>query len=432
MICFGESIRYTIGGQQGARVQDENFQKRLKTAIFLFIAISAFSGFHVSATDLILSNYFKEAYEVSAAQRGFIEIPREIPGIVSLLVISAFSFLRDIRTAVIAQVLGVIGLVVLGFFHPSYGIMLIFIFIYSLGMHMFLPLGDSIGLSLTTRETMGRLMGRFNSVRMAFGMVSGLVCFFGFRSGIFHFNVPVGIFLVCAACFLLCAVLLIIMHAKIGKEVESRTEVSKLIFRKEYTRYYVICGLYGARKQIMYAFSPWVLIELLGFKADMMSILGVIGAFIGIFFIPFIGRLIDRRGSRFTMLVEAACFIAVYIAYGFLSKWISDNTVVALTGAGMILVYILFIFDRMSSQFYMVRSIYFKSIAVREEDVTPSLSTGMAIDHVVAIIGAFFCGLVWDAWGPEYVFIIAAILTFANFIAAYGIKKDAIIDRNAG
>jgi len=406
-------------------MHDEAFQKKLKTAIILFILISAFAGFYQGVIDLILGNYFKEAYEVTATQRGLIEIPREIPGIVTMFVISAFSFLRDIRTAVIAQIFGIIGLTVLGLFHPSFGVMLIFVFLFSLGQHMFVPLGDSIGLSLATRENMGRLMGRFKSVSMALGMIAGLICFFGFRSGFFHFNVPVTIFLICAAAFLACIFLLLAMHAQIGKEVESRTEVSKMVFRKEYIRYYALSALFGARKQIMIVYSPWVLIELLGFKADMMSILGVIGSFIGIFFIPFVGRLIDLKGTRFTMIIEAGCFIGIYIAYGMLSRWINENTV-ALAGIGMVLVYILFITDRMSSQFYMVRSIYLKSIAVREEDVTPSLSAGMAIDHVVAITGALLCGMVWDVFGPEYVFVIAAVISAANMIVAAGIKKDNI------
>ena len=409
-------------------MHDEAFQNKLKTAIFIFILVSAFTGFIQNVTDTLMANYFKEAYDATASQRGFIEIPRELPGIVSVFIISALSFLRDFRMAVIAQFLGVIGMMVLGLFHPSYGVMLIFIFIFSLGAHMFIPLGDSIGLSLTTPDTMGRLLGKFNSMRMAFGVVAGLVGFFGFRSGVFSFSVPVEVYLICAISFAACAILLIMMRAKIGKDIESRTEVSKPVFRKEYIRYYIICGLYGGRKQIMLVFSPWVLIELLGFKADVMSMIGVVGAFIGIFFIPFIGRLIDKRGSRFTMMVEAGCFIAVYVAYGLLSKWVSDSTVV-LTGIGMILIYILIVFDKMSAQFYMVRSIYLKSIAVKEEDVTPSLSTGMAIDHVVAIVGAFLCGIVWDRFGPEFVFIIAAVLSIANLLVAYGIKKDAVIDR---
>jgi len=408
--------------------QEEDFQKRLKTAIFLFVLVSAFTGFYAGTTDVILSNYFKEAYDATAHQRGIIEVPRELPGIASLFVITALSFLRDIRTAVLAQGFGAIGLVVLGVFHPSFGVMLIFLFIFSLGQHMFMPLGDSIGLSLATRDNMGRLLGRFKSVSMAFAMVAGLVCFFGFRTGFFHFETPVLIFLICAGAFIACAILLLMMRAQVGKEIEGRTEASKFVMRKEYTRYYVISAIYGSRKQIMFVFSPWVLIELLGFKADSMSILGVIGAFIGIFFIPLIGRLVDRFGSRKVMLIEALCFVAIYIAYGVLCRWIGEQAVI-FTGVALLSVYALFILDRMTMQFYMVRAIYLKSIAVTEEDVTPTLSTGMAIDHVFSIILALLCGYVWDIFGPEYVFVIAAILTIANFFVIFGIKKDAVIDR---
>ena len=409
-------------------MNDDAYQDKLKTAIILFIFISAFTGFHQTATDTLMANYFKDVYDVTASQRGLIELPRELPGIVSFFVISALSFLRDFRMAIIAQFLGIVGMVVLGLVHPSFGIMMIFVFIFSLGLHMFLPLGDSIGLSLTTPNTMGRLLGRFNSMRMVSGVIAGLVGFFGFRFGLFSFDVPIAVFLLCAGTFSVCAILLMVMRSKIGMDIESRTKISKPVFRKEYIRYYVICGLFGGRKQIMIVFSPWVLIELLGFKADTMSLIGVIGAFIGIFFIPFVGKIIDKRGSRFTMIVEAGCFIVIYIAYGLLSKWVSENTVV-LTGIGMMLVYILLISDKMSAQFYMVRSIYMKSIAVKEEDVTPTLTTGMAIDHVVAIVGAMICGVIWDRFGPEYVFVIAAILSVANLVAAYGIKKDAVIDR---
>ena len=410
--------------------REEEFQKQIKTAIFIFVLISACTGFYQGVADLIIANYFKDAYDATAQQRGLIEIPRELPGIISLFIITGLSFLRDIRMAVIAQIFGVIGMVALGVFHPSFGVMIIFLFIFSLGQHMFMPLGDSIGLSLTTRDNMGRIMGRFKSVNMAFVMISGIICFFGFRYGFFDFNVPVSLFLICAGTFLACAVLLLIMRSQVGRELESRTEVSKMIFRKEYIRYYVISAIFGSRKQIMFAFSPWVLIELLGFKADSMAILGVIGAFIGIFFIPFVGRLIDRHGSRLAMMIEAGCFVAIYIAYGLLSKWVNEQTVI-ISGAVLFFVYLLFISDRMTAQFYMVRAIYMKSIAVREEDVTPSLSAGMAIDHVFAIICATLCGFIWDVWGPEYVFVFAAILSAANFIVAFGIKKDAVIDRAA-
>lgn len=405
------------------KISSGDRQHRERTAVILFVVASAFVGIALGFSDSILSNYFKDAYDVTAGQRGLIEFPRELPGILSIFVIAALSFLGDVRVAVVAQCLGAVGLVALGFFRPGFGVMLVFIFIYSLGQHMYIPLGDSIGLSLAKRENMGRVLGRFNSVRMAFLMIAGILTFFGFRYGLFDFETPVLVFLLSAICFLATGALLFALSRYTGTIKSEENARPRLVFRKEYLRYYVICALYGGRKQIMLVFSPWVLIDLLGFKADTMSILAVIGSFIGIFFIPAVGRLIDRLGAKSVMIFEALAFVIVYIAYGFLSKWVNENTVV-LTGLAMMAVYFLNIIDRMSAQFYMVRAIYMRSIALAPEDVTPSLSLGMAIDHVVAIVGSFLCGLVWQYWGPEYVFLIAGALSLLNLAAAAGIKRQ--------
>jgi predicted MFS family arabinose efflux permease len=388
----------------------------------IFLVATAFVGLANGFSDSILANYFKEAYGVNAAQRGFIELPRELPGVLSLLFLAWLSSLGNLRNAVLAQLLAAGGLIVLGFWRPSYAVMLIFLFIFSTGVHMFIPLGDSIGLSLAQRINMGRVMGRINSVRMAFLMLSGVLTFIGFRIGWFNFELPVWVFIVGAACFLAVGVLLLVQF-RVGKELsDGPVEQTKFVFRKQYTRYYLICAVFGGRKQIMYVYSPWVLIDLLDFKADTISILAVIGSLIGIFFMPIVGRWIDYFGIRRVMTAEALAFIAVYIAYGFLSRWVNNNVVV-LTGIGMMLVYLLNIVDRMSAQFSMVRSIYMRSIAIVPEDVTPSLTLGMAIDHVVAIIGSYLCGLVWFKWGPEFVFLIAGALSLANLIIAQGIKE---------
>ena len=392
-----------------------------ETALKIFLIATAFVGLAGGFSDSILANYFKEAYDVNAAQRGFIELPRELPGVLSLFFLAWLSSFGNIRNAVLAQLLSAVGLVVLGLWRPSYAIMLIFLFVFSTGIHMFIPLGDSIGLSLAQRMNMGRVMGRINSVRMAFLMISGILTFIGFRVGWFDFDLPVWVFVVGAGCFFIVGALLIAKLRVGGDLIDGPVERTKFVFRKEYLRYYLICAVFGGRKQIMFVYSPWVLIDLLDFKADTISILAVIGSLIGIFFMPVVGRWIDRFGIRRVMTAEALAFIAVYIAYGFLSRWVNNNAVV-LTGVGMMLVYLLNIVDRMSAQFSMVRSIYMRSIALVPEDVTPSLTLGMSIDHVVAIVGSYICGLIWFRWGPEFVFLIAGVLSLVNLIAAQGIK----------
>lgn len=390
-----------------------------QAGIRLFFVISALIGLSMGLSDSILANYFKDAYDVNAQQRGFIEFPRELPGVLSMFAIAALSFMGNVKSAIVAQALTVIGLLVLGLFRPDFSGMLVFLFIFSMGVHMYMPLGDGIGLSLAGSGTMGKTLGMFNSIRMAFLMLAGLLTFFGFRLGWFSFDTPVAVFLIAAVILIAAAVCLAILN-KSGCAEDSRAQKIKLVFRKEYIRYYVICALFGGRKQIMLVYSPWVLIDLLDFKTDTMSILAVTGSLVGIFFMPAVGKWIDRLGVRKVMMLEALIFIVIYTAYGFLSKWVSVNAV-TLTGIAMLLVYLLNVIDRMSAQFGMVRSIYMRSIALVPEDVTVSLSMGMGIDHVVSIAGSYICGIIWFQFGPEYVFLIAGALSLLNLLVVKGI-----------
>jgi predicted MFS family arabinose efflux permease len=281
-------------------------------------------------------------------------------------------------------------------------------------------LQDSIALQLTNGENAGRVLGRVNSVRMATLVLSGIITFAGFRYGWFSFDVPALVFIISAAAFVIAGILLAVLNHSVprpGREIVKQ----RWVFRKTYARFYFICAVFGGRKQIMIVFSPWVLIDLLGFKADTMSILMVIGAFIGVFFIPLVGRMCDRLGVRKVLMFESFLFFFVYVIYGFLSKWVSENTVV-LTGLGMMAIYLLFVVDRMAEQFYMTRAVYIRDIAVDPADITPTLTLGMAIDHVMAIGGSAVCGVIWESFGPEYVFMVAGALAVMNFVAAVGIK----------
>jgi len=127
----------------------------------LYLVIVALTAIGLGFSNDIISNYFKDAYQVTAFQRGIIELPRELPGILCILIISLLSFLNDIKIAILAQVFSIIGMVVLGLITPSYTVMLVFIFINSMGMHIFFPLQDSIGLALTPKGQIGKRMGQF-------------------------------------------------------------------------------------------------------------------------------------------------------------------------------------------------------------------------------------------------------------------------------
>ena len=397
-----------------------------KKSIWIFTAVIALTGLALGLSENTFANYFKDAYNADAFQRGLIELPRETPGVICVLIVSALAFIGDIRLSMAAQLLSVIGLTVMGLITPPFGIMLIFLFVFSLGQHMFMPLADSIGMSLAKDGSVGSALGRLNGFRTAFTMAAGILVFIGFKQGFFSFKTPVKlVFLIAAVIFAVIFLLLLHMRRLTGEP--SKQQKFKLIIRKEYGIFYLLAALFGARKQIMFVYGPWVLIELLEFGADTMALLSIAGAAVGIFFMPAVGRWIDKYGTANIMTVEAAAFILIYIVYGVLSAGLSDGWIAA-AGISIAVAFAVNMADRMTIQFGMVRAVYMRSIAVSPEEVTPTLSAGMSLDHILSILSALFCGWLWKHIGPQYVFVFAALLSAGNMLVARMIRKRITTD----
>lgn len=77
----------------------------MKKEIKIYFAIIALTAFGLGLTNNVISNYFKDAYQVTAYQRGFLELPRELPGLIGIFVIAGLSFLSDIRLKRLLKVL---------------------------------------------------------------------------------------------------------------------------------------------------------------------------------------------------------------------------------------------------------------------------------------------------------------------------------------
>ncbi len=88
------------------------------------------------------------------------------------------------------------------------------------------------------------------------------------------------------------------------------------------------------------------------------------------------------------------------------------------------MVFILFAINRMAMQFGMIRVVYLKQIAVEPEDITPTLSTGISMDHIVSITLAAAGGWAWKALGPQYVFYVAAVLSILNVVISMLVSKE--------
>lgn len=391
--------------------------------LLIFFAVIAVVSLGLGMSDVVYANYFKDAYQVSATQRGLIEFPRELPGILCVLVMALLSGLGDIRTGIIAQLLACIGLMALGLLSPPMGVMLIFLFINSMGTHLFLPLQESICMSLSEPDCIGKRLGQFSSVRSAFSFIAALIVFFGFRFAVFSFKTPVKLpFIIGAITFFIGAAGLTYLSLQVNRQqLSHRRKLVKPVLRKEYRYYYCLAILQGVQKQIAYVYGTWVLVDLLLKQADTVAILTIIGNFIGIFFTAAVGRWMDRYGVKRMLFVEAVTFIGVYILYGIMAAGISGGNFSA-AGLSVVVVYMIYIMDRMSTQMGIVRSAYLRSIAVDESEVTSTLSLGLSFDHVVSILMAIIGGFIWDQLGCQWVFFIAAAFSLGNLFISLRIK----------
>lgn len=397
----------------------------MNKALLLFFILISVVAFANGLSDSIFSNYYKEAYDINEVQRAFIEFPRELPGVLCIFVIAGLSFIGDIRIAFIAQILSCIGIAALGLFSPTYTVMLIFLFVNSLGMHVFMPLSDTIGMNLAEPDRIGIRVGQYGSIKTAIGFITGIIVFVGFRTEIFSFTTDIILVFVISAIGFLLAAIVAFMLVKETSKNETKINYKKtkmsFVFKKEYKYYYMLTTLHGVQKQIAYVFGSWVIVDLLLKGADIMSLLTIASSFLGIFFFRYVGGWIQTRGIKFMMYIDALSFIVIYVIYG-IAVWKivgADNPSTYM----IYLIYVLFILDRLSMQVGVVKAVYLKGIAVVPEDVSKALSTGVSLDHIVAILAAQVSGIVWSTFGAQWVFFMAAFFSLGNLFVAYKIKE---------
>jgi predicted MFS family arabinose efflux permease len=373
----------------------------------LFAFASLAMGIAYSIFDSTFNNFLNERYALTAFQRSFLEFPRELPGFLVVFVSALLWFLCGRRLGVLSLLLSFVGVLLIGFFAPTYAIMLLFLFIYSLGQHLFMPVASTIGMELAEEGKTGQRLGQLNAIRNLAAIGGSFLVFLGFKYFGFTFQHA---FVLVAVGLGIAAVLMFAM-----KPEENMRPGLFLKLHKEYRLFYLLNVLSGSRKQIFITFAPWVIVTIFNQPTQTIATLMTIGGIIGILFQPFLGRLIDRLGERFVLAGEAVLLVGVCFGYGF-SKFVLP------TGVAFIAVCIFYLLDQMLFSVSMARSMYIKKIALQPEDVQPALTAGVTIDHVFSITVALVGGVIWNRFGFQYVFLLGVFIAILNFFAVLQIR----------
>jgi predicted MFS family arabinose efflux permease len=363
----------------------------------------ALIGFSQSVVNSVFNNYLNEIFHISDYQRGLLEMPRELPGFLVVLFSAVFFFLSSRRLAAFANLLAAAGIALIGLYSPLFSIMLIWLLIYSMGQHIFLPLNQSLGMDFAGEGRTGKRLGQLTGAMNVAAIGGSFVIFVGFRFLNFDYTFS---YLMAAAGFLGASIMLFLM--KPGHAHPAKT---KFTMRREYGLFYWLNILYGTRKQLFLTFAPWVLIKIFDQKTEMVATLLTVGGIAGIFFNPLLGRAIDRFGERRILMGEAIVLIAVCLGYGF-SKQVFNES------AALYIAFACFIADQLLMSVSMARATYLQKIAIKPEDVPQTLTMGVTIDHIFSISIALVSGLIWETVGYQYVFLLGAVIALINLLSA--------------
>jgi predicted MFS family arabinose efflux permease len=374
----------------------------------LFALASLAMGMAYSMVDAVLNNFLDDRYALTGLQRSLLEFPRELPGFLVVFITASLSFLCSRRLGVVSMLLGLVGVLLVGFASPSYRIMLFTLCLYSVGQHLFMPVAQTIGMELAEEGRVGRRLGQLNAIRNVAAIAGSFLVFLGFKClGLGYDHA----FLAAAAGFAAATALLYAM-----KPEEHGQPKAFLTLRKDYRLFYILNILYGSRKQLFITFAPWVIVTIYNQPTQTIATLMTAGGIVGILFQPFLGWLTDRHGERVVLASEAALLILVCLGYGF-SRFLFPTRVAFALTCGF------YLLDQMLMSVGMARAMYLKRIALKPSDIQPALTAGITIDHVFSISVALLGGVLWKTCGYQYVFLLGVLIAAINLVAALKVPQ---------
>jgi len=95
-----------------------------------------------------LNNFLNDRFALTGFQRSFLEIPRELPGVLVVFVTALLWFFLQPPAGSCCMLLGVAGTLLIGYASSTFAILTLCLFVYSLGQHLFMPAASAIGMEL--------------------------------------------------------------------------------------------------------------------------------------------------------------------------------------------------------------------------------------------------------------------------------------------
>ena len=356
-------------------------------------------GFFFGVQLTLFNNFVVERLDIEPHQLGFVEALREVPGFLNVLFVALM--IRWAPPVVAAAALAVMGLGLACYLWvDSVPSLALFSVVWSIGFHCWLPLEQAMALTLSPEGEKGKWLGKLRSVQSLAWMLSIGVCILILP----HVGYE-GMFVL--AGFVTLGGGVALLFASRRPPAEGRT---RFVFRRKYGLYYALNFLQGCRKQMFITFAIFALVKVHGMTVETTMILVLTNQALITVTGPMLGRLVDRLGERVMLSASYLGLVFVFAGYALIDHRPT--------------LYVLYCIDNLIFFGSIALNTYLYRIADRA-DLQPTLSMGVTMNHLAAVVAPLAGGLVWYHFGYRVIFISGSVMALISLIVSQWVPPAA-------
>ena len=182
-----------------------------------------------------------------------------------------------------------------------------------------------------------------------------------------------------------------------------------ILIKRDYFLYYLLNFLQGCRKQMFITFAIFALVKVHGMPVKTTLVLAFVNQFLITLSAPILGRMVDRFGERIMLSASYIGLIFVFLGYGLIEHRPT--------------LYVLYCIDNLIFFGSIALTTYIYKIAP-QRDLKPTLSMGVTMNHVAAVIAPLVGGVVWHLFGYQIIFFAGSVLAFISLVASQWVRVE--------
>jgi len=361
----------------------------------MVLTISSTIGLQVWRT--LFNNFSVEVAVLDGNHIGIIQSVRELPGLLTLLVIFVLMIIKEHRLSAVSILVLGLGVGVTGLF-PSFVGLLLTTLTMSIGFHYYETTNQSLTLQYFDKNTSPWVLGKMRSYSAASNIAVGILIYV--LTSVLNYT---QMYLLLGS--LICAAgIWGLRQDPVDRNLPP--QLKKMIFRKKYWLFYFLTFMGGARRQIFVAFAVFLLVKNFQFSIQEVTALFVVNNVINYFLSPLIGKSIIRFGERKVLSLEYGSLIFIFLGYAV----VQSKIVLAL----------LYILDHIFFNFAIAIRTYFQKVG-DPQDIAPSMAMGFTINHIAAVFLPAVGGLLWMV-DYRIPFVAGAAMSMISLLAVQMIR----------